>query len=232
MQSRIPLTRVLFGVLAGLLGAVNGWAQTSGTVSVSGTVSPVAQLSSGGAATLTGSSGGGVTTQSASNAPLATVVNFGDVGPGNTSSYVCFTQPLFLRSNTPSSLKAALTANTFGAAAGDLKAADVGIGLRNLAAGGVNADVSNTTIVAAYAADPCTAPLNANGVPTFSRALGNLGTVTPGTTLLSATGAWSLRGSLNSPSNRVSVDLKLAIVPQSFTAGSFSATVTLTVTSP
>lgn len=232
MQLRNPVTRILLGGLAGLLGALNGWAQTAGTVSVSGSVSPVVRLTSGGAATLTGNSGGGVTTQSAANAPLATIVNFGDVGPGNTSSFVCFTQPLFLRSNTPSSLKAALTANTFGGAASDLQATDVGIGLRNLTVGGVNADISNTTIVAAYAADPCAAPLNVNGVPTYSRSLSNLGTVTPGTTMMSATGAWSLRGSLTSPSNLVRVDLKLAIVPQSFATGSFSATVTLTVTSP
>lgn len=229
---RIPVLRIVVGMLAVLLGAANGRAQTAGTVSVSGTVSPVAQLSSGGNATLTGNSGGGVTTQSAANAPLATVVNFGDVGPGNTSTHVCFTQPLFLRSNTASSLKAALTANTFGAGSGDLKATDIGIGLTTLSAGGVNADISNTTIVAAYAADPCTAPVNASGIPTFSRTLANLGTVTPGTTLLSATGAWSLRGSLSSTSNRVQVNLKLAIVPQAFTAGTFSATVTMTVTSP
>jgi hypothetical protein len=207
-------------------------AQTSGAVAVSGSVSPIVQLTSGGAATLTGNSGGGVTTQSASGAALATVVNFGDVGPGNTSSHVCFTQPLFLRSNVASSLKAALTASAFGAGVGDLKAANIGIGLRNLAAGGPNADISNTTVVPGFSSDPCAAPLDANGIPTFSGTLASLGTVAPGTTLMSTTSAWSVRGSLTSPTNRVLADLKLAIVPQAYTNGTFSATVTLTVTAP
>lgn len=231
MLARFP-TRSVVLLLMVLSLSASGFAQTSGTIAVSGTVTPVAQIVSGGAASLTGNFGGGVTTQSAANAALATIVNFGDVGPGNTSAYVCFTQPLFLRSNVAASVKAAVTASSFGAGAGDLKASNIGIGVRNLAAGGANADISTTTIVAAFSADPCAAPLDANGIPTFSATLNSLGAVTPGTTLLSSTSAWSVRGSLTSPSNQVLANLKLAIVPQAFTTGAFSATVTVTVTTP
>lgn len=231
MMARV-LTRSVLLLLMALCLSATSFAQASGTVAVSGTVTPFVKLTSGGAATLSGSSGGGVTTQSASDATLATVLNFGDVGPGNTSTYVCFTQPLFLRSNVTASLKAAVTASSFGAGAGDLKASNIGIGVRNLAAGGANADISNTTIVAAFSADPCAAPVDANGIPTFSATLNSLATVAPGTTLISTTSPWSLRGSQNAASNRARVDLKLAIVPQAFTVGTFSATITLTITSP
>jgi hypothetical protein len=206
-------------------------AQATGTVALSGTVSAVTRITSGGAATLSGSLGGGVTTQSAVNVPLATVVDFGDVGPGNSNTYVCFTQPIFLRSNAAASLRAAVTASSFGAGPGVLQRSDIGIGLRNLAAGGVNASIATSTIVPIFAADPCAAPVT-NGIPAFSATLASLATVTPGTTVMSATGAWSVRGSLNAASNRVLLDLKLAIVPQAFSTGPFSATLTLTVTSP
>ncbi len=211
--------------------APSATAQTTGTISVSGSVGAILKLTSGGAATLSGNVGGGVTTQSAADGALATVVNFGDVGPGNSSTYVCFTQPVFLRSNVGASVKGAVTAATFGPGAADLQKSDIGIGVQNLAAGGPNADISTTTIVAAFATDPCAAPV-AGGVPTFSRTLNDLVTAAPGTTLISAAGPWSSRGSFASPSNRVLVDLRLAIVPQAFTAGTFSATITLTMTAP
>ena len=231
MRSKYPV-RIITTALLFLAALQTASAQAGGSVSVSGTVSPFVKLSSGGAATLTGNSGGGVTTQSPSDSTLATIVNFGDVGPGNTSSYVCFTQPIFLRSNVTASMKAAVTAAAFAAGAASLQKSDIGLGFRNLSATGPNADVSSTTIVPAFSADPCTAPISVAGIPTFSATLNSLATAAPGTALLSTTAPWSLRGSANAASNRARVELKLAIVPQAFTVGSFSATVTLTVTSP
>ena len=72
------------GIMAAVLAFVPAaFAQTSGTVALSGTVAAAAKLTSGGAASLTGNSGGGVTTSSAADAALATVVDLGDVGPAN-----------------------------------------------------------------------------------------------------------------------------------------------------
>ncbi len=208
-------------------------AQQAGTMTLSGAVTPVVRLTSGGNATLSGNLGGGVTTQSAAGATLATVVNFGDVGPGNTNPFVCFTQPLFLRSNVQASLRAAVTAATFGAGPADVNRSDIGIGLSNLTAGGPNADISNTVIAPGFGADPCAAPIApATGIPTYSRTLNDLATAAPGTTLMNTTTAWSVRGAANAAGNRVLVDLRLAIVPQAYTAGNFSATITVTVTSP
>lgn len=202
-----------------LLAAQLGWAQTL-------------KLTSGGNASLGGSSSGAVTAQSPADAALGTVVNFGDVGPANPSSYVCLTQPLFLRAQVPSSLKAAVTTESFGLGPGDLKKSDIGIGFRNLAAGGANADISTTVVTPAYASDPCAAPKDPNGIPSYSATLSNLATAAPGTTVLQSTGVISPRGSFASASNRVLVDLRLAIAPQAFTAGSFSTAITLTITNP
>jgi hypothetical protein len=207
-------------------------AQTSGTVQISGTASAAVKLTSGGVATLTGNVGGGITAQSAADAALATVVNFGEVGPGNTSSYVCFTQPLFLRANAASTVSAAVTAESFPGSSNAVQKSDIGIGFQNLAAGGANADISTTTITAAYNANPCAATLNGDGIPTYSAALSSLSTSTPGTAVISSTGPISLRGNFNSPSNEADVDLLLAMVPQSYDAGAFSATLTLTMTTP
>jgi len=227
------------GSLAGLIALLvsfcappSAQAQTSGTVAISGTVTAAVKLTSGGAATLTGNSGGGVTTSSGADAALATVVDFGDVGPGNTSAYVCFTQPLFLRANAPSTVSAAVTAESFGGGGGDLAKTDIGIGFQNLAAGGVLSTIVNTSITAAFSSDVCSAPIDADGVPTFSATLNDLATAAPGTAVIASTAAISLGGSFNSPNNEADIDLKLAIVPQAFTAGSFSATVTFTMTTP
>lgn len=202
-----------------LLVAQLGWAQNL-------------KLTSGGNASLGGSRGGAVTTQSPSDGLLGAAVNFGDVGPANPSAFVCLTQPLFLRANVASSLKAAVTTESFGAGPGDLKKTDIGIGLRNLAAGGPNADISTTVVTAPYSADPCAATKDSDGIPFYSATLANLATAVPGTTVIQSTGAISPRGAFTSPSNRVLVDLRLAIAPQAFTAGSFSATITLTFTNP
>lgn len=226
------LTRiaVAVGVLCLLAPAI--FAQTSGTVTISGTTSAAVKLTSGGVATLAGNVGGGITAQSAADAALATVVNFGEVGPGNTNTYVCFTQPLFLRANAASTVSAAVTAESFPGGSNAVQKSDIGIGFQNLAAGGPNADVSTTTIVAAYATDPCAAPINGDGIPTYSAALSTLATTTPGTAVITSTGPISLRGSFNSPNNVGEVDLLLAMVPQSYEASSFSATLTLTMTTP
>ena len=190
------------------------------------------RISSGGSTTLAGSLGGVVLVQSPSDTVLQTVIHFGDVGPNNNNSYVCLTQPLFLRARIPSSLRAALTINSFGNGPGDLQTSDIGIGLQNLVASGGNADISTTTVAAGFDADPCAAALDGDGIPLFSAALNDLAAGAPGTTVIQSAGPISLVGGPNSQNNRAELNLRLAIAPQTFTAGNFSATLTLTLTSP
>ena len=70
------------------------FAQTTGSVTMSATVSNFVELTSGGAVTLTGNSGGSIITDGTANSPLAVVVNLGELGPSNTNSFVKLSVPL------------------------------------------------------------------------------------------------------------------------------------------
>ena len=116
-------------------------AQTTGSVTMSATVSNFVELNSGGAVTLTGNFGGSVITDGTANTPLAVVVNLGELGPSNTNSFVKLSVPLRLRSNVAYQLNMVSSVAGAGATSFSLKDTDVGFGLTpaarpaNLAAG-------------------------------------------------------------------------------------------------
>jgi hypothetical protein len=116
-------------------------AQTTGSVTMTATVSNFVELTSGGAVTLTGNSGGSVITDGTANSPLAVVVNMGELGPSNTNSFVKLSVPLRLRSNVAYQLNMVSSVAGAGATSFSLKDTDVGFGLTpaaraaNLAAG-------------------------------------------------------------------------------------------------
>src|SRR5688572_10194942 len=101
---------------------------TTGTVSMSATVSKFVEINSEAAVTLTVNSGGGGTTDGTANNPLAVVVNLGELGPSNTSSFVTANVPLKLRSNAAYVLSAIATVTSIGSTANKITAADVGFG--------------------------------------------------------------------------------------------------------
>ena len=137
--------KLIKGALATLaitaLLAMTAAAQTTGSVTMSATVSNFVELTSGGAVTLTGNSGGSVITDGTANSPLAVVVNLGELGPSNTNSFVKLSVPLRLRSNVAYQLNMVSSVAGAGATAFSLKDTDVGFGLTpaarpaNLAAG-------------------------------------------------------------------------------------------------
>lgn len=104
-------------------------AQTTGSVTMTATVSNFVELSSGGAVTLTGNSGGSVITDGTANSPLAVVVNMGELGPSNTNSFVNLSVPLRLRSNVAYQLNMVSSVAGAGATSFSLKDTDVGFGL-------------------------------------------------------------------------------------------------------
>ncbi|HEU4766682.1 MAG TPA: hypothetical protein VFS77_04885, partial [Pyrinomonadaceae bacterium] len=104
-------------------------AQTTGSVTMTATVSNFVELTSGGAVTLTGNSGGSVITDGTANSPLAVVVDLGEVGPSNTNSFVKLSVPMRLRSNVAYQLNMIGTVAGAGATAFSLQATDVGFGL-------------------------------------------------------------------------------------------------------
>jgi hypothetical protein len=136
-----------------MMTAAMTYGQTTGSVTMSATVSNFVELSSGGAVTLTGNLGGSVITDGTANSPLAVVVNLGEVGPSNTNSFVKLSVPLRLRSNVAYQLNMVSSVAGAGATSFSLKDTDVGFGLTpaarpaNLAAGvDTNATPGDPTI--------------------------------------------------------------------------------------
>src|SRR5215207_2405175 len=136
-----------------MISAAATFGQTTGTVNMSATVSNFVELTSGGAVTLTGNSGGSIITDGTANTPLAVVVNLGELGPSNTNSFVKLSVPLRLRSNVAYQLNMVSSVAGAGATAFSLKDTDVGFGLTpaarpaNLAAGvDTNATPGDPTI--------------------------------------------------------------------------------------
>src|ERR1700754_2691243 len=110
---------------------------TTGTVNMSGTVSKFVEINSGGAVSLSGNSGGGITTNGTVNNPLAVVVNLGELGPSNTSSFVEANVPLKLRSNAAYVMSMVATVTSSGTTANKIGAADIGFGLGAISRTGV-----------------------------------------------------------------------------------------------
>jgi hypothetical protein len=111
------------------LSAAATYAQTTGSVTMTATVSNFVELNSGGAVTLTGNSGGSIITDGTANTPLAVVVDLGEVGPSNTNSFVKLSVPVRLRSNVAYQLNMVSSVAGAGATAFSLKDTDVGFGL-------------------------------------------------------------------------------------------------------
>jgi len=113
-----------------LMSAVVSYAQqTTGSVTMTATVSNFVELNSGGAVTLTGNSGGSVITDGTANSPLAVVVDMGELGPINSNSFVKLSVPLKLRSNVAYQLNMVSSVAGAGATSFSLKDTDVGFGL-------------------------------------------------------------------------------------------------------
>lgn len=107
--------------------------QTTGSVTMSASVSNFVELNSGGAVTLTGHLGGSLITDGTINNPLAVVVDLGELGPANTNQFVKLSVPLRLRSNVAYQLNMVGSVAGAGATAFSLKDTDVGFGLTTAA---------------------------------------------------------------------------------------------------
>lgn len=224
--------------------AVLANAQTadSGSVSLQGTVSGYVEVRAGGAATLANNSGGGITNNKAKgdrlNNPTTMVIDFGEVGPSNTNSFVTATVPLRLRSNVSYTLKATAAAITYGSGTPDSSSvtlADIGFGIITAtrdSGGGVAAGTD--TIAATANGDPT---LGSNGAVdgvtgryTYNAAH-SLANYTTSTTVL--TGPRIMNAMVPAGNtNGLVVTSMFAIKPQFFTPGSFSTSVTFTISNP
>ena len=206
---------------------------TTGTVSMSATVSKFVEINSGGAVTLTGNTGGGVTTDGTTNNPLAVVVNLGELGPINTSSFVTASVPLKLRSNAAYVLSTIATVTSTGATANRITAADVGFGLGAVTRTGVGVNAAGTD-TNATAGDPtlvANGSVNATtGRYEFTAVRSNLSAFATSTTALN--GAFILNAVPRTNTQGLTVPAIFAVKPQFYENGTTTATVTFTVTAP
>src|SRR6187401_956025 len=142
------MSKSMKGVLTSLaitallaMSAVITSAQTTGSVTMTASVSNFVELTSGGDVTLTGNLGGSVITDGTAYTPLTVVVNLGELGPANSNSFVKLSVPVRLRSNVGYQLNMVSSVAGAGATSFSLKDTDVGFGLTpaarpaNLAAG-------------------------------------------------------------------------------------------------
>jgi hypothetical protein len=123
------VTSVGLAALLAMTAAVASAQQTTGSVTMSGSVSNYVELNSGGAVTLSGNSGGSVITDGTVNSPLAVVVDMGELGPSNSTSFVKLSVPLKLRSNVAYQLKMSGSVTGAGSTSYSLAGTDVGFGL-------------------------------------------------------------------------------------------------------
>jgi hypothetical protein len=206
---------------------------TSGTISVSATVSKFVEINSGGSVTLTGNSGGGVTTDGVANSPLAVAINLGELGPSNTNPFVTAQVPLKLRSNANYVLSMIATVTSSGTTSNRIGAADVGFGLGTIirSGTGVNLNGNDTNATSGDPTSPANGSVNATtGRYEFTAVRSNLSAFTSATTALS--GAFILNAVPRSNTNGLTVPAFFAIKPQFFENGTTTISVTFTVTAP
>lgn len=225
----------MFGaaLMTALFAVIASAQTTTGTVSMSGTVSKFVEIQSGGAVTLTGNSGGGVTTDGTVNNPLAVVINLGELGPSNASSFVTANVPLKLRSNAAYVLSTIATVTSTGLTANRITSADVGFGLGAVSrtGTGVNTTGTDTNATAGDPTLPANGSVNAtSGRYEFTAVRSNLGAFSISTTALN--GAFIMNAVPRSNTNGLTVPAMFAVKPQFYENGSTTVSVTFTITAP
>src|SRR5262249_40745854 len=132
------LTQVAWVAAIIALTAVLVQAQTSdsGSITLQGSVSGYVEVRAGGSATLTHNSSGGITNNKNKgdklNNPTTLTIDFGEVGPSNSASFVTATVPLRLRSNVSYTLKMSAASMTYGSGTPDTSSVtlpDIGFGV-------------------------------------------------------------------------------------------------------
>ena len=232
-----PTTNAIYRVLLLTIllaaGATVGSAQTTGTVNLTGTVSKFVEFNSGGAITLTGASGGSITTDGTANTPLTASLNLGELGPSNLSTFVTASVPLKLRSNAAYTLSMIATVSSSGTTSNKIGAADIGFGLGTVVrtGTGVNSAGGDTN---ATAGDPTLAgngSVNAtSGRYDFTGTKSNLSSFA--TTTVALNGASILNAVPRTNTNGLTVPAIFAVKPQFFENGTTTVSVTFTAAAP
>lgn len=226
------LLNTLYPAVLVVIFSAPGIAQsTTGTVNMSATVSKFVEINSGGPVTLSGNSGGGITTNGTLNSPLAVIINLGEVGPSNTNSFVTASVPLKLRSNAAYVMTAIATVTSSGSTANRITAADVGFGLGAVSRAGVGVNTVGTDTNSTAGDPTSTGAVNGTtGRFEFTSVRSNLSAFSSSTTALN--GSFIMNAVPRSNANGLTVPAIFAIKPQFYENGSTTIAVTFTVTAP
>jgi hypothetical protein len=187
-------------------------------------------ISSGGLPSITGSLGGSVSGSSDTTQNLAVTVNFGEVSPANVHRIVKVVVPIAIRSNQSYQVTASL-AGAFDSDPSAVQPSDIGFGVANVRPLGDKAQscpLSPHLINPIFDNDPSvTVGSDANGRAAYPSSTDQLKAPT---VILS--GARLTKGSAKKrePTNGYAFDAILAITPQFYSAGTFSATIIFTIT--
>jgi hypothetical protein len=202
-----------------LIFAQMGFAQTTGTITVTGTDPDAFSITN------------------TSDATLSATVVLGVLTPATGGALLSGTTQIRLRSNKAYYLNAQATALTItgpGSADGGrtIALADFGFGISSIDATGANvANAAGHTVVALFNYDP-TATAVTNGLtPYVVGTHGTLNNITASTQILSGPRI-STQGNISTDNNFILCTLRVATLPQYLTPNtSFSTTITLTIAS-
>jgi hypothetical protein len=210
---------------------------TSGTVTISGTVSKFVELNSGGAVTLAGNSGGGVSSDGVSGEALNVILDLGELGPSNTSSFVTATVPLKMRSNTNYILSMSASIVSSGSSTSKIGVADIGFGLGTISrpsTGPTSIGVAAGTDTDNTSGNPTNAANGAINVTTgrfeYTGARSHLGAFSASTTVLS--GPRILNAVPRANGNGLTVPAIFSVKPQFYENGNMTATANFTIAAP
>ena len=209
---------LMFSMIAFL--TQTGFAQTTGTITVTGTT-PTA-----------------VSVTNASDSTLSSTVALGTLTPAAGNSLMSSTVQARLRSNkayTLSAQAAALNISSPAAADGgtSITLGDIGFGVTAIDAAGANVATGHTDTIVSLFNYSSGFPAVSNGLTPFAAGTnGTLSDLTSNTQVLSGSRI-SAKGNISTNNNFVLVTFGVATLPQYFTPNSgFSTTVTLTIAAP
>jgi hypothetical protein len=209
---------LLFGILA-LLFTQAGLAQTTGTITVSGTDPESFSITN------------------TTNAALSATVVLGNLTPATGGALTSGTADIRLRSNKAYQLTAHTSALNFvGLGAVDngatIALSDFGFGISSIDATGANvANAAGHNIGALFDYDPRTVAVTNGLTPYVPATHGTLNDITASTQILAGPRI-STQGNISTDNNFLLATLVVATLPQYFTPNtSFSTTITLTIAS-
>jgi hypothetical protein len=188
-------------------------------------------ISSGGAATITGTLNGSVTGSSSVLNNLVVTVNFGELSPSNGNGIIKVVVPIAIRSTQAYKVTVTLTGSS-NVNPQAIQATDVGFGANNIRSMGSQAKVctrSSHTFVPLFNNDPSTTVfIAANGRAAYSSDLSDIST---STTILSGPRLSNTSSASRQSNNGYIFNAIFAITPQFYAASTENATLTFTIAS-